>query len=154
MYRFHYMSSMLFCMCLHVSSFELNSKCTNAVSIGLMRSHFRSDFFIMYFSCISCFLDKKVKTSKHPDCYQQKVQKQTSMMLWRCGSAHGMGNLLYISVKVAPTVNGTVTAGCCRGSFVARWRHRDGTKAWHQLYIHTNFNTSCTWTLQAFSLLG
>ncbi len=29
----------------------------------------------------------------HPDCYQCKVQKPASVMVWGCVSAHGMGNL-------------------------------------------------------------
>ncbi|KAJ0019198.1 hypothetical protein NQD34_006767 [Periophthalmus magnuspinnatus] len=29
----------------------------------------------------------------HPDCYQRKVQKPASVMVWGCVSAHGMGNL-------------------------------------------------------------
>ena len=29
----------------------------------------------------------------HPDCSQQKVQKTASVMVWRCISAHGMGDL-------------------------------------------------------------
>ena len=29
----------------------------------------------------------------HPDCYQRKVQKPASVMVWGCISAHGMGDL-------------------------------------------------------------
>ena len=39
-----------------------------------------------------CVLWAKEKKG-HPDCYQRKVQKPTSVMLWGCVSAHGIGNL-------------------------------------------------------------
>ena len=33
------------------------------------------------------------KEKDHPDCYQCKVQKPASVMVWGCVSGHGMGNL-------------------------------------------------------------
>ena len=38
---------------------------------------------------ILCAKDEK----DHPDCYQQKVQKPASVMVWGCISAHSMGDL-------------------------------------------------------------
>ena len=37
-------------------------------------------------------LDAKEK-KYHPDCYQRKVQKSASVMVWRCISAHSTGDL-------------------------------------------------------------
>ena len=49
----------------------------------------------------ACFLGKtdvgfycaEDERKGHPDCYQRKVQKPASMMVWGCISAHGMGDL-------------------------------------------------------------
>ena len=35
----------------------------------------------------------KILKKDHPDCYQQKVQKTTSVMVRGCISTHGMGDL-------------------------------------------------------------
>ena len=51
-----------------------------------------STFQIIFGNCGRCVLWAK-EEKEHLDCYQRKVQKPASVMVWGCVSAHGMGNL-------------------------------------------------------------
>ena len=64
----------------------------------------------------------------HPDCYQRKVQKPASVMVWGCISVHGMGDLhicegtidaeAYVGIlerHMLPSMS--ISAGQCQASF-------------------------------------
>ena len=49
-----------------------------------------------YFRSFLEEMDSVLRTKEeknHPDCYQQKVQKPASVMVWGCDRALGKGNL-------------------------------------------------------------
>ena len=51
-----------------------------------------STFQIIFGNCGCCVLWAK-EEKEHLDCYQRKVQKPASVMVWGCVSGHGMANL-------------------------------------------------------------
>ncbi len=51
-----------------------------------------STFQIVFGNYGRCILWAK-EEKDHPDCFQRKVQKPASVMVWGCVSAYGMGNL-------------------------------------------------------------
>ena len=52
----------------------------------------KSTFLIFFGNDGRCVLRPK-EEKDHPDCYQRKVQKPASVMVWGCVGDHGMGNL-------------------------------------------------------------
>ena len=49
--------------------------------------------FQLVFGKNGCQILRAKDEKDHPDCYQRKVQKPASVMVWGCISAHGMGDL-------------------------------------------------------------
>ena len=52
-----------------------------------------SPHFRLVFGKNGCRILRAKDEKDHPDCYQRKVQKPASVMVWGCISAHGMGDL-------------------------------------------------------------
>ena len=73
-------------------SSEMDRKTVEVCSLVRQSPHWYSLFFGKILSPgrrILCAKDE----NDQPDCYQRKVQKPASVMVWGCISAHGMGDL-------------------------------------------------------------